>query len=515
MKTIVILFDEKKSYENVKAFDGKSAVELCIQNYKNFGYEVFTICGQKTVSELFAEINNVCQKNNADSVVFSFADCPFINKAIIEELIKTHYDYNAEYTFAEGYPNGFAPELLDKGIIGILSELAKTTAQNIGNQKITRYSVFDLIKTDINSFEIETVLAPVDWRLFRISFDCSKKENFVACVNFYEECKNQKIDVSKISLADAKKLSEIAVKTLSVIKTVPGFYNLQIAQKCKGCCSYCPYPECFEKKYGKNPVAANEIMPFEKCSQLIKNIADFSGEAVVGLSAWGECFNHPQLIKIIEEILSYSGLSVFIEADGNSIPDNFVSELKPVIEKAEERTNGWNKIMIAVSIDGCSNEICQSLRGKDFDVEAAVKKIDELEQVIPGCVYPQFVRMNKNESELEPFFRYWKEKANQSKGELIIQKHNSFAGLLESQEPADLSPLERCVCWHLRRDMTVLCNGDVPLCYCSVFEDITGNVFENGLEAVWKKFDESIKNHMACKYDSKCGGCNEFYTFNF
>ena len=123
--------------------------------------------------------------------------------------------------------------------------------------------------------------------------------------------------------------------------------------------------------------------------------------------------------------------------------------------------------------------------------------------------------MNENESELESFFRYWKEKTNESSGNLIIQKYNSFAGLLKNEEPADLSPLERNVCWHLRRDMTILSNGDVPLCYCSVLDDIVGNVFEQGIETVWNAFNEEVQNQMNKKYCKKCGGCDEYYTFNF
>ena len=45
------------------------------------------------------------------------------------------------------------------------------------------------------------------------------------------------------------------------------------------------------------------------------------------------------LLKIIEKILSYEGLSVFIEADGCSIPENFASELAKVVNAAPERKN--------------------------------------------------------------------------------------------------------------------------------------------------------------------------------
>ena len=509
MKSIVVLFDEKNIYEDLKAFDGKSAKELCADAAASLDMPVKTIDGLSTISELVGKLASICSETESDSLVFSFADCPFLNKPLVKELLDTHFDYKAEYTFAEGYPEGFAPVVIDRGTLEILAELSKTTAAELGSNKITRSCIFDLIKTDINSFEVETVLAPVDWRLFRFAFDCRKKETFIACQKLYELIKNG------ADSSSAAALSELAAKQPEILKTVPAFYNLQLAQKCRGACSCCPYPAQLQKAEGVAPENATGVMETEKALALIEQIADYSGEAVIGLSAWGECFNHPDLMKIIEKILSYPGLSVFIEADGNSIPDNFAGELKKIENAAPERTNGWNKVMLVVSMDGFSQETCSKLRGSDFSLELAVENVKKLEQAVPGCVYPQFVRMNDNEAELESFFRYWKEKSNASNGNFIIQKHNNFAGLLENQEPADLSPLERNICWHLRRDMTILYNGDSPMCYSCVLGEIKGNAFEQGIDSVWKNYNEELENHINGNYCKKCGGCDEFYTFNF
>ena len=507
MKSIVVLFDEKNKYEDEKVFAGLSAKELCHTAAESFGFEVRTISGCTTISELLEELDKICTESGAESVVFSYADCLFLNKSLAQGLLSTHFDYKAEYTFAEGYPEGFAPEVLNKGTITILKELSKTTAKATGDQKISRHSIMDIIKTDINSFEVETVLAPVDWRLFRFAFDCRKKENFISCQKLYEQFGN--------NTADPVELSTAAAKNPEILKTVPGFYNLQLAQKCQGKCSYCPYPAALKQKEGTEPVTAAKIMDLNKVCSLVEQISELSGEAVIELSAWGECFNHPDLLKIIEKILSFEGLSVFIEADGCSIPQNFAAEVAKIVNAAGERTNGWQKLMIAVSMDGFTAQTCASLRGSDFNLEKSVETVKNLEQALPGCVYPQFVRMNANEEELEGFFRYWNEKTNATGGNFIIQKYNSFAGLLKNEEPADLSPLDRNVCWHLRRDMTILYNGDVPLCYSRVLDDIKGNVFEEGLVSVWKKFDDELKKHIEQNYCEKCGGCDEFYTFNF
>ncbi len=515
MKSIVVLFDEKNKYEDEKVFAGKSAKELCQISASSFGFEVRTISACSTITSLLEELDKICRESQSDSLIFSYADCLFVNKSLAQGLLSTHLDYKAEYTFAEGYPEGFAPEVLDKGTIAILLELSKTTASELGSQKVTRHSLFDMIKTDINSFEVETVLAPVDWRLFRFAFDCRKKENFIACQKLFEQFEKDLSADEGLANANPVELSKAAASNPGILKTIPSFYNLQLAQKCQGKCSYCPYPKALSQKEGREPSAASKFMDYNKACSLIEQIAEFSGEAVVGLSAWGECFNHPDLLKIIEKILSYEGLSVFIEADGCSIPDSFAEELAKVVNAAPERKNGWQKIMLVVSMDGFTAQTCASLRGSDFNLEKSVDAVKKLQEAVPDCVYPQFVRMNANEPELENFFRYWKEKSNASKGNFIIQKFNSFAGMLKNEEPADLSPLERNICWHLRRDLTVLWNGDVPLCHSRVLDDIQGNVFEQGIAPVWEKLNDELKNHINQNYCEKCGGCDEFYTFNF
>ena len=505
MKSILVLYDEKNKYEDQKVFGGKSALELCARAAASLEMPVKTISGLSSVGQLLEELSSICSQSQSQALVFAFADCPFLNKALVKELLITHFDYKAEYTFAEGYPQGFAPVVIDKGTLAILLELCKSSAAQQAAAKITRDCVFDLIKTDINSFEVETILAPLDWRLYRFAFDCRKKENLIACKRLYQLIEDDE-KAASLDLFDysAAALSEVAAKSPEILKTLPAFYNLQLAQKCRGKCSCCPYPQAL-KKEGLSAENAEGIMETSKVFALIEQISEYSGEAVIGLSAWGECFNHPDLLKIIEKILSYPGLSVFIEADGNSIPADFTQKAGQLVKNAAERTNGWQKFMLVISIDAFTAETCRKIRGADFDLALALDNVKKLEEALPGCIYPQFVRMNANESELESFFRYWKEKSNASAGDFIIQKHNNFAGLLPNEEPADLSPLERNPCWHVRRDMTILYNGNVPLCYCRLLEDIQGNVFEEGIEKVWKKIQE----------DKKCGGCDEFYTFNF
>ena len=112
----------------------------------------------------------------------------------------------------------------------------------------------------------------------------------------------------------------------------------------------------------------------------------------------------------------------------------------------------------------------------------AVASVGILAKCFPGSVYPQFTRMNENEPELESFYRYWHDKNSPSSGNLIIQKYDDCCKTLPSRKPADLAPLERFPCWHIKRDMTILSDGSVPLCRQYLLDSSIGNVFDEGIE---------------------------------
>ena len=130
------------------------------------------------------------------------------------------------------------------------------------------------------------------------------------------------------------------------------------------------------------------------------------------------------------------------------------------------------------------------------------------------------MRLHENEDELEAFYRFWKAHGT---GELIIQKYDSFAGILEDKKVADLSPVLRNPCWHLRNDMSVFIDGSVPLCRsvlpsCSLdttSPNIMGNIFTDSLENIWNRSTKDLENHCKNDYGELCRKCDEYYTFNF
>lgn len=514
MKSIVIFYDDDNSkYKNEKVFNNLSSVDLSYEwATKMQTSKIVTINTVQNLSMLLEKMILEAEKENADNVIFAFNDCPFLNVALSKTLYDFHIKYHSEYTFADGYSKGFAPEVINVGTLKILHNLSLTHQKEIGQKAVSKQSIFDLIKTDINSFEIETVIADKDWRLLRYNFDCSIKDYFISCKNLFEVlCKNN-INVLE---GDINQINEIAQNELSVLKTVPGFYNIQITDFASDKCVYCPYAKSYEEKYSSSCKNATNFMKKEDFSTLISKIANFSENAVISLSLWGEAFSHPNILDFIEIVLSYNSLSVFIETEGYEISEDFCQKLKSIVQNSKPRTNGWKPVMVALQMDSVTEETYKKIHGSEKTLESVLNMLNLLESALPNAVYPQFVRMQVNEKELESFFRYWKEKENASCGEFIIQKYDDFCGLLSDEKTADLSPIERNVCWHLRRDMNILTNGDVILCKEYVLDNVIGNVFEQDLESIWKKSDCVIKEHISCKYTNKCEKCDESYTYNF
>ena len=108
-----------------------------------------------TLQKLRVVIQKICEEKQAETVLFSYIDLPCLNKSVSKKIWDSHIEYKSEYTFADGYPYGFTPEALNAGTIGILAELAKTSQKALGDAPVTRDGIYNLIKTDINSFEVD------------------------------------------------------------------------------------------------------------------------------------------------------------------------------------------------------------------------------------------------------------------------------------------------------------------------------------------------------------------------
>lgn len=168
-------------------------------------------------------------------------------------------------------------------------------------------------------------------------------------------------------------------------------------------------------------------------------------------------------------------------------------------------------------LDAASEKKYAELTGTDEKTaeklfKTASENVSALDKLFAGQVFPQFVRMNENEDELETFYRFWKEKINN----VLIQKYDNLAGQIPDRRVADISPIKRNVCWHLKRDMYILQNGDVLMCREDAYEkNIAGNIFSDDLKTIREKIFKIYCDHTEKNYKGLCEHCDEYYTYNF
>ena len=150
------------------------------------------------------------------------------------------------------------------------------------------------------------------------------------------------------------------------------------------------------------------------------------------------------------------------------------------------------------------------MRGEGFGEAHAF--IARLLPLFPGHVWPQTVRMNLNEAEMEAFYKRWKNEA----GRVIIQKHNDFGGRLPRAKPSDLSPWKRHACWHLARDLAVFLDGTVVVCHDDFARTMPlGNAWTEPWDVIWERGTALYGRHLKEDWPEVCRNCDEWYTFHF
>jgi len=480
-------------YATMSLPDGDSAVDR-VQQFVSSLPEVgrsFVICEEKAQVPFPYERIDLRDGSSAaliealmragegsDQIVYLYGDCPFLEPEITGRMLENHGRYFAEYTFSDGYPFGITPEILSTSVLPMLQRLA-------GSEPISRDTLFSTIQKDINSFDIETEISPVDVRMLRLSLMCDNRVNYLLCSNFDEA-----------KAFDEKSILSTAQKRQEILRTVPAFANIQIIDGCPQACSYCPFPG-----FGGDILNNRHEMSFENFDRIVAGLEQFSPEATISLSLWGEPSLHSRIEEMIRRVESSRALRLNIETSGIGWKPEVLDGLA---------ASGLERTEWIVSLDALDPALYATLRGSGQ--EEALRTVDRLLSTFGGHVHVQAVRMNENEAHLEEFYRSWKSKTDN----VIIQKYDDFCGYLPARKVTDLSPLVRQACWHLKRDMNVLLDGSVVMCREDLNRDhLLGNLLDEEFAEVWQRGEEVYAAHVRTEYPEICKGCDEYYTFNF
>lgn len=493
----IINLTNKNEYFDFSFFKGETVLDRVLDFAGSLADREKTVVLLKEPMVLDSSIDQIVKESWTEEILFDvfrelaglyghifyfWGDYPLLDKTLAEKMYKNHLKYYAGYTFADGYPRGLSPEILRSSEIEMLYNLSRGSSK-----PISRDTVFEILQKDINAFDIETEISPVDLRMYRISLSCDTKRNSLQLKRFIE-----------CGIEDRDSLLEKIEGCKEALRTLPAYYQIQITDSCPQRCSYCPFAA--EAKEPGNGAS----MDLKEYGSLLDRIARFSDDAYIALSAWGEPSLHENIVGIIEETVKRGSLKLILETSGLGWADDDLQKIAGINAKY------GNRVEWIVSLDALDKSVYETLRGKGYD--EAWRTAHRLMELFPGKCWVQAVRMKENEVNLEDFFRYWKEKTEN----IIIQKYDWFCGTREQKKITDLSPLNRDPCWHNKRDMFIRINGDVPLCREDLSGSILlGNVFKDDLEIIWAEGEKTYKDHLKGEYSPMCRKCDEYYTFNF
>jgi spiro-SPASM protein len=228
---------------------------------------------------------------------------------------------------------------------------------------------------------------------------------------------------------------------------------------------------------------------------------------VVSIGLFGEPFLCPDINEIIDRMKNYPAVQFILESRclfNNTDP----------IQKALELPN----VKIIFDVSASSPETFQKIK-KPMNPIIPFEGLASIEEKIKGLpdkekIYIQFTRTTGNEDELMKFYERWRDFSDR----IIIKKPDTFGGILNEFRVVDLSPVERFPCLHLKHDMVILADGDVPICRqdynCAI---PAGNILKDGIASCWEKLLPHYEAQWQGRFDKPplCKDCDEWWVFNF
>jgi len=415
-----------------------------------------------------------------DEVVLVPADAPLVRADLVTQLVDLHRRYRADYTFADGYPVGLTPEVVRPGILAILAPWA---ADRRG--PVDRETFFQLLSTDINRFDVETDLSPIDLRGRRLSLTADSLRGWTLLDRYVA-------DAALDTPAFLAAIEASAERT----RTLPATLHVQVTDGVLQVPLWSP-----QLQFAPGALTQRNHLDRSRWNDLLDRALALAGDLTVLPSFWGEPSLHPHIVELLSDALAKPGLRVCVETSGLGWN---LGDLESLAARGPTNLD-W-----VVELDSDVPGTYAQIRGEGFAEAQAFTQA--LVKLFPGRVWPQTVRMGVNEAEMEAFYQRWKAEA----GQVIIQKHNDFGGRLPRAKPSDLSPWKRHPCWHLARDLAVFLDGTTVVCRDDFARtQPLGNVWSEDLAVVWGRGASLFGRHVRGDWPDVCRNCDEWYTFHF
>ena len=481
-------------YASLNLGEGRSALEYCVEHIQKLqcptlliadsSFPKVSIPSQWQVAQQkqwgLIELLDWLQKHSSadEQIIYLSLDAPFVDPQLIEKMLEIHRHYVAEFTFADGYPQGLTVEIINSAIMASLTHLCRREEQL---ESVTM--LFDIIQRDINAFDVETELSPVDLRDLRLSLRCNSRHNYLICKEL----------VARKAWGSKAIIDTLATQP-QLLRQLPAFVSVEVVAQASQEPAYLPYQIL---KQSRNNIPAE--MPSQSFKKFLEQLATFAPQATLHISLWGEVALHSDPLALINMVRQHS-LTCMVESSG-------VGWKAP--ELAALKEGDFDDVTWIVALDSNDPTLYKQLRGEGY--EEAQRFAHSMLERYPQRTYVQMVRMQQSEAQLEHFYNSWKEKTEN----IIIMKYDHYCGMLPDLRVTDISPVKRRPCWHIKRDLSIMVDGSVPMCREDLhLKTLMGNIYHDSLETIWERGVQIYQQHIDERYPTMCAGCDEYYTYN-
>lgn len=487
MKNSVVIFFEDGIKETDIIIAGKKSYEIIEESLmrSSFTGEIFysvpeafslSIEGKNLIYRTQDNYDgwiSLFEETSSDNIIKIFADSPFIDPQVISEMLSVHTDYLAEFTYSENLPSGLSCEIFSAELIKLLPKT---------EEKIL--PIADVVKKNINNFDVELYYKAPDLRDKRISFRLKNKRD--------KEIMERMIENGKIP--DYSSIKDLIENNPEILYIAPSYYEIELTGK-RDSLSITSVNSSIKKKRADMPLSILE--------NIISSADGFAHEYAVSFAGSGDPINHSELFKACDIVLNSPFLSMLIiETDAVFSDQAFFDYLSSKKDK---------RIKIIAEINGYDSETyCKVHQSPNFD--KAHRNAVRLKEILgKESVYVQIQKINETENFLDKYYDFWEKEDFQ----IILMKQNTYLGLLEDRKYYDLSPIERTPCWHLQRDLFILSDGRIPFCRQDIQPKSADSISEISLIEIWDKRKKNFIDNYKKEYPAEpnCSLCDEWYSF--
>jgi len=448
-------------------------------------------------------IKNIFNDKNISSVYYLDSIFGIPDLVLTGKLFDIHNEYSADYSFIENAPPGLTGVFFNRSLFEAM-QLEKSEKSDTGETENTipnslPVPLREYIEKNINHFHVEIHYEHPDLRILRLDYSGKTARSIQSVGEVFEKCGEVKDYYIE--------LEGIYKKEPGLLRHFPSYIEVEIFGDCKYACSFCPRQ--FTDNLNSHSLTLQDI---QKVIDYAKTGFD---DTCISLGGLGEPLEHPEIIKILEKLLSEDSIPmVILETNGRYLDNLFNNKDSSILNHPELK-----KLRIVVNINSLKNY--ETLHGvKTEDKNAVLENLQKCamefktrDKFLAKNIFIQTLKILDNENDLDEIY----DLADKTGISFLLQKYNSWAGLMPEKRVSDMTPLERFFCWHLRRDLYIRANGNVAFCKQDIQNQRTrGNIKKDSLEKIWdtgkKDWVENYTRQYAETPD--CAKCDEYYTFN-